>query len=60
MPLEKNTIVDEMNYIAECIISAEKYGLETEVIHCALQSMKQNPKLTIQEAMQSGVDEWIK
>ncbi len=39
---------------------AKEYNLETEVVWSALETMKCNSKLTVVEAMQSGLNEWIK
>lgn len=37
---------------------ARRYGLEAEVVAWALNSMKENPKLTLAEALSYGLQEW--
>jgi hypothetical protein len=39
---------------------ADKEGLVPEVVTSALMLMKENNKLTVEDAIQLGYDEWIK
>lgn len=50
----------DLDFINICLNKASDYNLEAEVIWAALQAMKQDPSLSINEAMQAGMDEWIK
>lgn len=44
--------------ITEHINDAKQYGLEAEVIYSALLAMKENPSLSIEDAIAIGCDEW--
>jgi hypothetical protein len=48
----------ELDYVAECLRDAAAYGLEHEVVLYALKAMKSNPDITIQVAMERGMEEW--
>jgi hypothetical protein len=56
----KQMVMDEIKAIHPILQEAKKYGLETEVIWSALNSLKNNPTQTIVEAMENGMNEWIK
>lgn len=49
-----------MTAIFNALSDAKEYGLQTEVVWSALKSMKENPNLTIEEAITNGFSEWIK
>ena len=51
---------DGMDAVAIALSKAKEQGLETEVVTWALKYMKDNPKLTISEAITLGYNEWIK
>jgi hypothetical protein len=55
-----STIISEFKAIEEVLHSIKPYGLEAEVIHYALRAMKANPEMTIEDAIWSGHNEWIK
>jgi hypothetical protein len=59
--MEENIdILEELN-VAESILKiASKNGLEPEIFVFAVKAMKENPNLSIIEAMYEGFDEWIK
>lgn len=59
--MEENIdILEELN-VAESILKiAAKDGLEPEIFVFAIKAMKENPNLSIIEAMYEGFDEWIK
>lgn len=48
----------ELTSIGDALKNASEYGLEPEVIWSALKAMRENPKLSIQEAMTAGILEW--
>jgi hypothetical protein len=59
MSKELDTI-DELNIIGTCLDDASEYGLECEVVYFALKYMKQDPTLSIIQAITYGYDEWVK
>ena len=50
----------ELEAILSLLSKAKEYNLETEVVWSALNSLKNNPTQTIVEAMENGMNEWIK
>lgn len=46
--------------VREQLIYIRHFDVEVEVITSALMFMKQNPKLTVSEALVEGFHEWIK
>ena len=52
--------MEDLRIINEALQEARNYGLEVEVIKSALNSMKSNSNQSVVEAMQSGLNEWIK
>lgn len=52
--------MEDLQTIYTILQEAKEYGLETEVILSALQSMKGNPNQSLTEAMHTGMGEWIK
>lgn len=50
----------EMEYASDIFCEAKKYGMEIEVVVWALDAMKCNPGLSIQQALKDGFDEWVK
>ena len=56
----KKKIMDDLDYIIEALQYVRKYGFEAEVVLTALQTMKNNPNQSIQEAFEFGIDEWIR
>ena len=57
--MEEDYIIDELAYINDVLTEASQYQLTAEVVWSALQAIKQ-PNVTIQEAMQHGLSEWVK
>jgi len=51
---------DELKTIAIFLEEAAEYGLEAEVIYTALKNMQEDSNLTPSQAMQFGMDEWVK
>lgn len=52
--------VKDMNAVATTIMLGEACGLLTEIIWSAMNSIKDNPDMTVEEACFHGVNEWIK
>lgn len=50
----------ELEAIAACLKESERYELQIEVIWSALGAMRDDPKISIEEAINRGLDEWIK
>lgn len=51
---------NELKYIENVLEWSQEYNMVPEVIWSALQAMKQDPSISIQEAMYHGYNEWIK
>lgn len=58
--IESEYIVEDMKHVAEALDHANEHGLQVEVVTWALKYMKENPSLTITEAVTLGYFEWIK
>ena len=56
----KEETIKELSYVDHLLKLAEYHNLESEVVVFALKSMKNNPSLTIEEAMALGYEEWVK
>lgn len=50
----------ELLNVSNALDFSKERGLESEVFLWSLKAMKENPNLTIEEALISGVNEWIK
>ena len=54
----------EMDAVADVIYNWDQWGLgidfRTEVIWSALNALKRNPEISIAEALDCGIAEWIK
>lgn len=46
--------------VADYIEEAGKYGLIAEVVYFALRYMKNNPEVSIEDAISYGFYEWVK
>ena len=53
-------ILKEFRAVRLTLGEAIEAGLEVEVVVFALKAMKENPSLTIEEAILIGYDEWVK
>ena len=53
-------ISDEMVILGTILQTAKEHGLEVEVIAWAMLALKENPKLSISEAILIGFAEWVK
>ena len=52
--------LDEFEAIQNALKGASEFNLEVEVVWYALKYMKENPRLTIEEAINLGFKEWVK
>ena len=52
--------MEELEYVKYVLHSAKIYGLEAEVMYTALSSMKEDPDMSIMQALDYGFIEWIK
>ncbi len=50
----------EITYVSEALKQAREHNLEAEVVLFALISMRRDPSQTLVEAMEAGMEEWIK
>lgn len=48
----------DLNAVKKALKYAERFGLEIEVMSYALNAMKENPKLSLTEALNIGLQEW--
>ena len=55
---EYKTDATDMIYIHDCLKVAAEWGLTTETVADALIALKNNPNLSITEAMNIGLVEW--
>ena len=53
-------MLEEFEAVKNAIKGASEYGLEVEVIVFALKYMKENPRLTVKEAISLGYEDWVK
>jgi len=53
-------MIDDMQLVQSLLDEASLYGLQAESISWALKAMKENPTLTVVEAMEIGYSEYIK
>ena len=52
-------IIEELQIVDNLLLNAAEYGLQSEVVTWALQNMKENPDLSIGDAMEISYSEWI-
>lgn len=52
--------LNEWEAVENTLKAASEFGLQTEVVWYALKAMKENPRLTIEEAINIGYEEWAK
>ena len=52
--------MEELQVIGQVLQEAKEWGVETEVVWSALESMKRNPNQSLAEAIYDGMSEWIK
>ena len=57
---DTETLVSEMDAVEIALERSREEGLDVEVVTWALRYMKENPSLTISEAISMGYYEWVK
>ena len=57
---DTETLVSEMDAVEIALERSREEGLDVEVVTWALRYMKENPSLTISEAITMGYYEWMK
>lgn len=57
---EKNSLEETMKYAEYVISEGDMYGLTPEIVIWALKYMKEDPNLTIKQALIYSFNEWIK
>ena len=57
MTEENKAAFDSVNNALYC---SEEHGMEANVMYYALMFLKTNPTATIQDAIEFGLDEWLK
>jgi len=57
---EKGNVVEELFAIVQNLEEAAKYGLQYEVVHASLKAMKENSNLSIDAAIVTGYNDWVK
>jgi len=53
-------IIEELQTVNNLLLKASEHGMQSEVVTWALQNMKENPTLSIGDAMEIGYSEWIR
>lgn len=56
----QDEILKEFKAVELVLKESINYGLEVEVVVFALKAIKENPSLSIEEAINIGYEEWIK
>ena len=54
------TCMEELNTVKNALDQSRECGLDTEVVVWALKCMKEDPTLTVSEAIELGFWEWAK
>lgn len=52
--------IDEFEAIQIALKGASEFDLQVEVVWYALKAMKENSRLSIEEAINIGFNEWVK
>jgi len=55
-----DNIENDMENVKSALIMASEFGLEVEVIYFAMRHLRDNKESSIGEALNYGLDEWIK
>ena len=51
---------DDLEYVESLLNEADEYGLTAEIVVAAMEEVRNNPSISIKEAITSGFVEWIK
>ena len=54
------SVINELTIIKNILDETFNHGLQPEVIYSAMKILKENPNLTIEEALKNGYNEWVK
>lgn len=52
--------IEQIGIVNGYLLEAAEYGVQSEVVTYALQAMKDNPEMSVVEAMSDGFYEWVK
>ena len=52
------SLQEVMDMVANVLTTSKKYFLEAEVFATALIVLKENPELSIEEALEAGLSDW--
>jgi hypothetical protein len=58
--MNEDELADEVAFVNQMLLRAGEYGIQAEVVTCALMHMHDFPTLSVSEAIQYGYDEWLK
>ena len=58
MENENSQEVDEFEVVANALELAKEYSMEIEVLTTAFRNIKENPELTIQQALSYALADW--
>ncbi len=50
---------EELDYVEQILAEARELHLEAEVVTTALNSMKENPRMSVEDAITIGYHDWI-
>lgn len=51
---------EQLEYVNEVLSQAKEWGVQAEVVLCALEYIKETPSLSIEDAITFSVEEWLK
>ena len=51
---------EDLKYISDALEVADKFGVAAEVVYFAIKAMKEDSFLDIQQAIEEGLNEWVK
>jgi hypothetical protein len=51
-------MTEQLEYIDKRLKEVSKYGLIPEVVYFALEAMKSDPSMTVEQALEEGCREW--
>lgn len=58
--IKDTNVVDDMEVVKNALDDAAEHNLESEIVYLALKSIKENPNLSIKEAISNGYHKWLK
>lgn len=60
MQSEVDSVDSDLSVVQFAVDEAGEWGLQAEVVYFALRAMRDNPTLSIGEAITIGLNEWVK